>query len=101
MCGEEFAPPRPFKPSVALLPWSVVVAHRAHRLVDHRVRLQAIRQHDIGVHSGNVKMVDQWLVRPPWVISHELECGLYLRLDFLVVGDVVQRLVRLIGDVER
>ena len=67
--GEVLSSPSPLHPTIARLVGSVVVARRAHGFVDDRVGLESIRQHDVGIHGGDVEMVDERVVEPSGGVS--------------------------------
>ncbi|CAK5279872.1 unnamed protein product, partial [Mycena citricolor] len=100
MGREEFAPPRPFEPPVAGFAWPVVVADRAVSFVDHRVRLEPVGQHDVGIHSRYIQMVDQRLVVSHRLVAQQLKRHLNFSLDFIVVRHVLQRGLGLFNDAE-
>lgn len=98
--GEVLAAPRPLHLALALLARPVEVARRARRFVDDGIGLEPVRQHDVGVHGGNVEMVDEGCVGAERVVAELFEHGGDVGLDFVVVDDVVKRVLALLGDAE-
>lgn len=98
--GEVLAPPRPLHLALALFAWSVVVAGGARRFVDDRVGLESVTQHDVGVHGGDVEMVDEGRVLAQRVVAELDEHGGDLGLDLVVVCDVLELMLALLGDAE-
>ena len=61
---EVFASPCPLHATLALLARPIKVARGAVGFRHHRVGLKSIGQHDVGVHGGDVEMVDERRVLP-------------------------------------
>ena len=103
--GGVLAPPQPLHLPEAGLTRPVEVAGRAHVLRDHRGGLQSVGEDDVGVHRGDVEVVDEWLGHLRRVIAqiHELlgdgGANLVVVLDILrghLLTLVVQRVLEVL-----
>ena len=98
MRWEEFAPPCPLHPAVAGFTRPVEIAHSTHGLVDDRIWLESIGQHDVRIHGRHVEVIDQWFVSSFRIISHLFELALDLGLDVKVVGHLVKTRLGFLND---
>ena len=98
--GQVLAPPSPGQSSVAVLPRAVEVTSGAVRFRDHRVWLQPIRGHDVGVHGRDIEVVNQGPLLAVRGVLEVLQPVGDLLLDLVVVEDVVHRFLLLHRDAE-
>lgn len=100
---EVFASPCPLHATLALLARPIEIACGAVGFRHDRIGLKSIGQHDVGVHGGDVEMVDERRVLPQRSIAQLLEHRDDLTLDLVVILDVLDRnrLAALLRESER
>jgi hypothetical protein len=89
--GEVLSAPRPLHLALALLAGAVEVAGGAIGFGDDGIGLESVTQHDVGVHGGDIEMVDEGSVGTERVVAKFFKLPLDFVLDLVVVLDVFDR----------